>query len=207
MSLEIPADYPAVSRETLEKLRHYHALLLKWQEKINLISPATVREAWERHFLDSLQIAPLLPIHPANLYDLGSGAGFSGMVLAIVRPDLKMTLIESDSKKCAFLQTVSRETATPVTIENGRIESVSLPPPDVVTARALAALPALLDYTAPWLETGVNPRLIFAKGEQYKVEIAAAHAAGWAFDCLETPSKTETGAAILTLTNVCRSAR
>lgn len=110
-----------VSRETEARLRQYQALLLKWQEKINLISPGTMKDSWARHFQDSLQILPLVPDGPARLYDLGSGAGFPGLVLAIARPDLAVTLIESDAKKCAFLQAVSRETGVKVTIDNCRI--------------------------------------------------------------------------------------
>src|SRR5689334_12618331 len=109
-------DLDGVSRETTDKLRVYHDLLIKWQNSINLISPNTVSEAWERHFLDSVQLSPLIPPTAGTLYDIGTGAGFPGLVLAILRPELPVSLIESDSKKCAFLQTVSRETGTKVTV-------------------------------------------------------------------------------------------
>lgn len=206
--LEISTDIAPVSRETLEKLRHYHALLLKWQEKINLISPNTVPDAWNRHFIDSVQLVPLLPEGAKTLYDLGSGAGFAGLVLAILRPDIAVTLIESDAKKCAFLGTVSRETGVAVTIRNERIEAAvrSLAAPDVVTARALAALPDLFSYAAPWAESNADLRLVLPKGGQAHAEIAAAKTAGWAFDCAEIPSKTEPAARILSVTNLCRSA-
>ena len=100
----------SVSRETRALLEQYQALLLKWQEKINLISPATIKDCWNRHFEDSLQLLPLIPNGPQVLYDLGSGAGFPGLVLALTRSDIAVTLVESDAKKCAFLSAVSRET-------------------------------------------------------------------------------------------------
>jgi len=202
--LDIPADIAPVSHETAEKLRHYHGLLLKWQEKINLISPNTVPDAWERHFIDSAQLAPLFPSQARTLYDLGSGAGFAGMVLAILRPDMSVTLIESDAKKCAFLSTVSRETNTPVTILNKRIEAArdGLTAPDLVTARALASLTDLFSYVWPWAQERADLRLIFPKGGQAQAEIAAAQASGWAFEAVLTPSKTEPAAQILTVTNL-----
>jgi 16S rRNA (guanine527-N7)-methyltransferase len=202
--LEIPADIAPVSHETAEKLRHYYSLLLKWQEKINLISPNTVPDAWKRHFIDSAQIAPLLPTAAKTLYDLGSGAGFAGMVLAILRPDITVTLIESDAKKCAFLAAVSRETSTPVKILIERIESArdGLKAPDLVTARALAGLDNLFAYAWPWAAENPDLRLIFPKGGQAQAEIEAAQTAGWLFDAVKTPSKTERSAQILSIANL-----
>jgi len=194
----------AVSRETESRLRAYLALLVKWQEKINLVSPATVKDAWNRHFVDSIQIEALLPEGAKTLYDLGTGAGFPGLVLAVLRPELAVTLVESDSKKCAFLQTVSRETATPVTIQNSRIEAAAaeLPAPDVIAARALAPLESLLSYVWPWAESKPDLTLIFPKGENWRNEIQAARAAGWTFDFAENKSETDKSARILVLKNV-----
>lgn len=205
--LEIPPDIVNVSRETLGKLQQYHALLLKWQEKINLVSPATIPAAWGRHFIDSAQLAPLLPQGAQTVYDLGSGAGFAGMVLAIIRPDINVTFIESDAKKCSFLGAVSRETGTKVVIRNERIEFAvsSLRAPQIVTARALASLTDLFSYIRPWAEEKADLRLIFPKGAQSSAEIAAAQAAGWSFDHGEVPSKTEPAARILTVTNLCKN--
>lgn len=204
--LEIPPDIVNVSRETLEKLKQYHALLLKWQEKINLVSPATIPDAWTRHFIDSIQLAPLLPEGKQIVYDLGSGAGFAGMVLAIVRPDIEVTFVESDAKKCSFLGAVSRETGTKIVIRNERIEAATaaLPAPQIVTARALASLTDLFGYVRPWVEGRPDLRLIFPKGAQAGTEIAAAQAAGWNFDYKEIPSKTEPAARILVVTNLCK---
>jgi 16S rRNA (guanine527-N7)-methyltransferase len=198
--LEIPTGFPPVSRETLHRLQQYYNLLIKWQEKINLISPATIPKAWERHFLDSLQIAPLVPKSAKTLYDVGSGAGFPGMILAIACPDIKVTMIESDSKKCAFLQTVSRETDTPVAIQNERIEAIALPAPGVVTARALAPLSTLFAYTKDWHQ---DCTAIFLKGAHWQEEAAQARQSGWDFSYDAVPSRTEADAAIL----ICRNIR
>lgn len=192
-----------VSRETEAALRQYCALLLKWQEKINLISPTTTKDAWIRHFEDSLQLLTRLP-DSGRLYDLGSGAGFPGLVLAIARPDLEVTLVESDSKKCAFLQTVSRETGARVRILNSRIEAAVLsePAPDILTARALAGLSELLDYTAPWIATNSALMAFFPKGASHLAELEAAKAAGWVFDLDDWRSKTDSAARILRLQNI-----
>ena len=126
------------------------------------------------------------------------------MVLAIARADLCVTLIESDSKKCAFLQTVSRETLTPVSIQNERIEKAALvlPPPDIITARALAALPQLLDWAHPWLKQNAALQAIFPKGERAEEELVAAKKEGWAFHVKQIPSVTEPQASLLNLTNL-----
>lgn len=183
-------------------LKQYLGLLLRWQEKINLISPNTVQEAWKRHFEDSLQILPLIPQAAKTLYDLGTGAGFPGLVLAMERPDLAVTLIESDAKKCAFLQTVSRETGVNVAIRNSRIEKVSeqLLPPDVVTARALASLDQLLNYIGQWALANPDLVAIFPKGESWDKEVEKVGI--WEFHVKQVPSTTEKSAAILVLTNI-----
>ncbi len=193
-----------VSRETENRLKTYQALLLKWQDKINLISPTTMQNSWERHFEDSLQLLPLIPDRVKVLYDLGSGAGFPGLVLAIAKSDLAVTLIESDTKKCAFLQTVSRETETDIKIDNRRIESVmtDLPAPDIVSARALASLKTLLAYCRPWIERRSDIIFLFPKGATYIQEIDEAQAAGWRFHVEQFQSKTDPAARILLLSSV-----
>ena len=194
-----------VSRETEVKLRRYHDLLIEWQGMMNLVSNNSLPYAWERHFEDSLQLLPLLPAGPAVLADIGSGAGFPGMVIAIARPDIKVHMVESTGKKCRFLDTVSRETDIPTTIHNVRIESVAGTfKVDIVTARALANLSALLDYAAPWVKANPAVSLIFMKGAQADAEVAEARK-HWAFDLKEIPSRTEENAKILVLTNVRRA--
>ena len=186
----------------MKPLEQYLVLLLKWQGKINLISPNTVKDAWKRHFEDSLQIIPLIPQGSKILYDLGTGAGFPGLVLAIERPNLAVTLIESDSKKCAFLQTVSRETGVDVAIRNARIEKAAseLPAPNIVTARALASLDQLLDYIGPWSLANPDLIAIFPKGENWDKEVDKVGI--WEFHVKQVPSATEKSAAILVLSNI-----
>ncbi len=188
-----------VSRETEQRLKHYQSLLVKWQDKINLVSSTTLKDSWKRHFEDSLQILPHLSESAKTLYDIGSGAGFPGLVLAMARPDIAVTLIESDAKKCAFLQTVSRETEIGVTVKNIRIEGAvkALPSPDIITARALAPLETLFTYIWPLAEHNESLILIFPKGETWSAEIETAKAAGWTFDVVETKSQTDSAARIL----------
>lgn len=173
-----PEDFPVeISPETRDRLEQYLALLGKWQKVVNLVGPATLPEAWGRHFIDSAQIAPLLPEGRFRLYDLGSGAGFPGLVLAILRPDIEVHLVESDERKAAFLSTVSRETGAKVAVHNCRIEGLPADTrPDVVTARALAALPQLLAWAAPWAEANPGLVLFLPKGKAADEEIGAARA-------------------------------
>lgn len=199
-------DNFGISQEIEDRLRQYQTLLLKWQEKINLISPSTTKDSWNRHFLDSLQLLPLIPKDVKTIYDLGSGAGFAGMVIAIARPDVKVTLVESDSKKCAFLQTVSRETGAKVDIKNIRIEKavLELPSPELISARALAPLPQLLEWIFPWVEKTPQLQTIFPKGQQATGEVLDAEADGWLFHVKQTPSVTDRTASILSLSSILR---
>lgn len=193
-----------VSRETIEKLKIYQRLLEKWQQKINLIASSTLPQAWQRHFEDSLQLLNYFP-KPAsgtfqNLIDLGSGAGFPGLVLAIACPHtLKVTLVESNFKKCVFLENVSRETFSPVNIIKGRIENLpAVLKFDVITARGLAPLDRLLDYAEPLIkETSV---CLFLKGKEVDKEIAESEKK-WKFDLALFQSLTDSSARILKITS------
>ncbi len=189
---------------TNQKLKIYLGLLEKWQPKINLISNNTLANAWERHFEDSMQLAAILPEGKKVLFDLGCGAGFPGLVLAIMKPELEVHLVESDGKKCSFLKTVSRETETPVQIHNCRIEDVSRETkPDIITARALASLGQLFDYCADWIGGNPDITLIFPKGENADQELAELKGK-WRFDCRTLQSKTEEKAKILVFSDICR---
>lgn len=164
-----------VSRETWDKLILYRDLLNKWQNAFNLVSPNSLPEAWERHFADSAQLAAHIPPGARVIVDMGSGAGFPGMVLAMLNRDLEVHLIESDEKKTQFLRTVSRETHTPVIIHTSRIENmIGQVRPDLVTARALAALPQLLDYCMTWARDNPDMTMLFLKGETAADEVALA---------------------------------
>ena len=186
------------------KINQYHALLMKWSKVINLVAPSTLADAKIRHFDDSLQLLPLLPNDAKILIDIGSGAGFPGMVLAMERPDVKVHMVESDTKKCSFLATVSRETNTPVIIHNQRIESVDKLDgviPDVITARALASLSELLSLTKQWWDIYPHVTLIFPKGEKWQDEINEAKKS-YDFKVEITPSLTSPTSSILVLTEV-----
>src|SRR3990167_9630769 len=186
------------------KLNKYHELLLKWSKVINLVAPSTLPDAKMRHFVDSTQIIPLIPADAKTLFDIGSGAGFPGMVLAIECPNLSVHLIESDTKKCSFLATISRETDTPVLIHNRRIESVDKLDgikPDVITARALASLGGLLALTEQWWSNNPQVTLIFPKGAKANEEIADAQKS-YQFHVELVPSQTDKLAQILVLRDI-----
>ena len=161
-------DETSVSRETLERLATYLALLRKWQPRINLVGAATLHDPWRRHFLDSAQLIPLLLESTRTLVDLGSGAGFPGLVLAILGvPDVH--LIESDHRKVAFLREAAAATGTKITVHPARIEAVPPFSADAVTARALAPLASLIGYALPFL--GSRGVCLFLKGGQVDKEI------------------------------------
>ena len=186
-----------VSRETLSRLETYAALLVKWQAKINLVGPATLPDLWRRHFLDSAQLLPLLPPAPGTLVDLGSGAGFPGLVLALMT-EWRVHLIDSDQRKCAFLRQVALETGanTRVAIHARRFEDVPGYKADIVTARACAPLDALLGYALPFL--GENGRCLFLKGAQAEEELTAAEA-NWNMQVTRRPSLTDPAGVILVI--------
>ncbi|WP_369822911.1 16S rRNA (guanine(527)-N(7))-methyltransferase RsmG [Acetobacter sp. DmW_043] len=160
----------SVSRETEERLKCFVELLLKWNPRINLVSPKDIHQVWERHVQDSLQIVPLLA-GAQSFTDLGSGGGFPGIVAAIAT-GIPATLVESDQRKAVFLREAARLTEAPVTVLAERIEKVDIAPADVVTARALAALPKLLEWTAPLLKK--EGRAVFLKGQNAINEIKDA---------------------------------
>jgi 16S rRNA (guanine527-N7)-methyltransferase len=163
-----------VSRETGDRLEALVSTLERWQKAINLVGRTTMGDIWSRHVLDSAQLQPLIPQEAQTLTDLGSGAGFPGLVVAALRPDLEVTLIESDARKAAFLGEASRRMTLekPVKIVIGRIEAVAPARGDVVTARALAPLGQLLGWadrhrTAPAI-------CLFHKGKGWQAEVTEA---------------------------------
>ena len=160
-----------VSRETLERLERYAALLRKWQPRINLVGRSTLDDVWRRHMLDSAQLLPLMPDGARRLVDLGSGAGFPGLVLAILGVP-EVHLIESDGRKAAFLSEVSRETSTPVQIHVSRIEDTPPLIADVITARALAPLSRLVELASRF--AGEHTVMLFPKGQDVDRELTEA---------------------------------
>ncbi|MBT3710487.1 MAG: 16S rRNA (guanine(527)-N(7))-methyltransferase RsmG, partial [Gammaproteobacteria bacterium] len=144
-----------VSRETIEALEHFAALIEKWTVKINLISKASLADLWDRHILDSAQLLKICPRNIQNWLDLGSGGGLPGVVVAILAkeliPKLTMTLVESDKRKSVFLRTAIRELELNAKVLNARIEKTAPLQADVISARALAELDVLLALAEPHL--------------------------------------------------------
>lgn len=190
---------PGVSRETLDRLRAYAALLEKWTAAINLVGSADRGHIWSRHVEDSLRLLPLIPSGTARGIDLGSGAGLPGLVLAIAS-GIPFDLIESDRRKAAFLQEAARITAAPVQVHAARIEAVTLPPAPLVTARALAPLDTLLALAAPLLVPGGTA--LFPKGARVTQELEQARRT-WRMDAVPHASPGQPGA-ILSITGLHR---
>lgn len=196
----------AVPQGLLDDLKIYIDLLEKWQKKINLVSKSTMNDVWHRHVLDSYQIYDLIPTSARVVADLGSGAGFPGLVLALCSKHLggpTVHLVEADSRKCAFLNEVNNQTDAQAEIHTCRIESLVDMRADVVTARALAPLKKLMKL-AVRLENG-STTYIFPKGEKASQELTEA-AKEWTMSVIKTASRTHPAATILTLKGVSRRA-
>ncbi|MFV0514594.1 MAG: 16S rRNA (guanine(527)-N(7))-methyltransferase RsmG [Jhaorihella sp.] len=194
-----------VSRETLDRLHAFENVLRKWNRRINLVSQASLDNLWHRHIADSVQVfrsaAPR-----GHWVDMGSGGGFPGLVVAVLaaseRHDMKVTLIESDQRKAAFLRVAARETGATCTVLAERIESVPPQGADTVSARALADLGTLLGYVQRHLKaTGTA---LFPKGVTWEKELSAARGQ-WRFDAEPITSRTEAGAVILKIQGVSRA--
>ena len=206
-SAEAFAETFKVSHETIHSLERYAELLEHWQKTTNLVATSTIPGVWSRHMADSAQLSGLAP--NARLWlDLGSGGGFPGLVVAFLRrgdPDFRMHLVESNKKKCAFLGEVVRSLKAPVDIHAMRIEQFAENAqslvPDVVSARALAPLPRLLELAEPFLRE--ETRGMFLKGRETDAEIKAAEDR-WRFDCALHPSLTAGDAWVVEITNLRR---
>ena len=197
-----------VSRETMGRLQIYADLLEKWNPKINLVSKSTLAEKWQRHFLDSAQLWPHIPMEAQTLVDIGSGAGFAGLVLAIIatekNPNLKTTLIESDARKCAFMRNVAREVGVSADIQTKRIETADNINADILTARALASVQQLLGHSENILSPSGS--CLFLKGEACAIEVSQARES-WDFTAIETNSLTHPTGKLLKLTGISRVSR
>lgn len=200
-----PELFPDVSRETRERLRVYATLLEKWNPRINLVSASTIPKVWARHFLDSAQILDLVGASTRLWADLGTGGGFPGLVVAILakeaRPLLQVICVESDQRKAAFLGAVVRETGISARIMAKRIEDLDPLGADVVSARALAPLPTLLDHASRHLVEGGHALLL--KGAGYRKEVNDALEC-WSFELDTYPSKTDPDAVILKIGDIRR---
>jgi 16S rRNA (guanine527-N7)-methyltransferase len=189
-----------VSRETLTALDRFVALLIRWNRTINLVGRSDEAAVWERHIADSLQLSSLLVPPPERGIDLGSGAGFPGLIVALVT-GTPFDLIESDRRKAAFLRQAALVTSAPVTVHPVRIETATLSPAPLVTARALAAMPKLLGLAAPLLASGGV--CLFLKGAKVEQELTDS-AAQWHMRVECIPSRTAPGASILRISDLSR---
>jgi 16S rRNA (guanine527-N7)-methyltransferase len=188
-----------VSRETLDRLVAYADLLKRWQGTINLIGRSSLDELWRRHMLDSAQLLPLAPNARCWL-DLGSGAGFPGLVLAILGAP-EVHLVESNARKCAFLREAARIAGAEVTVHRARIETLTPWPADAVVARGLAPLRRLLELGAPFCET--DSVCLFPKGQDVENELTEA-TKYWNMKVERLPSVSDPAGTILRLTEVSR---
>ena len=188
-----------VSRETISRLDAFVALLLEWQATTNLIAPSTIREVWTRHVGDSLQLLKHAP-NASTWVDLGSGGGFPGIVIACAlegSAQAQVHLVESNAKKAAFLREAARITGAPAKIHAVRVENFPqfyAGKPDIVMARALAPLPKLLGYVAPFIERGAQAMLL--KGQDVDSELTEA-AKYWRIEADLVPSETDSSGRIL----------
>ena len=165
-----------VSRETYDKFKIFHETLTKWQKSINLISNSTLESIWSRHILDSAQLYKFTSNINGNILDFGSGAGFPGLILAMMG-NKNVNAIESDQKKCIFLKEVARLSNTKINIHNSRIEKLKFIQPELITARALAPLEKLVKYIEDYMKQEDNlkqklPKILFFKGKNYKQELS-----------------------------------
>lgn len=187
-----------VSRETMERLEVYAALLEKWNPKINLVSRTTLDDMWRRHFADSAQIWYMAPNNPQHWLDIGSGAGFPGLVISAIAaeksPETRVTLVESDQRKSVFMRTVAREMGVKTTVLTERIENLPPQNADVLSARALAPLTNLLDFAEKHRKPAGT--CLFPKGANVDSELTGA-ALSWHISPEKLPSMTDSNAVIL----------
>ncbi len=188
-----------VPRETMDKLIVYSELLKKWQKSINLVSNSTLTDMWRRHFFDSAQLIEYIPDkEDIAVLDLGSGAGFPGLVLSILGVG-EVHLVEAVGKKCSFMNQVIRETGIKARVHNQRIENMDPFPVDLITSRACADLEKLLDLTAKFRSE--KTKCLFLKGGRFEEEITLARKK-YALEVKKYASKTEESGMILSLSNI-----
>lgn len=204
MTTEALLERLNVSRETLDRLKIFEQVLQKWNPKINLVSRNSLDDLWTRHIIDSVQVFRCVS-PPNHWVDMGSGGGLPGVIAAIMAaeesPNTKVTLIESDQRKSAFLRTAARECGAKLTVISKRIEQADPQNADVLSARALADLSLLLEFSERHLSpTGTA---LFPKGANWKKEVDNARQR-WRFDFEPITSLTEPDAVVLKIEGVAR---
>lgn len=201
---EFAAEFD-VSRETCAQFVRYEQALCHWQRRINLVGPSTLNDVWRRHFADSAQLAAHLRDGARTVVDLGSGAGFPGLVLKLLRPDLEVSLIEADARKAAFLSTTAANLKADVAVIAARIEDVASgsarPRADIVTARALAPLTDLLELASGWSVD--NPQYLFLKGQNVEIELISATKC-WNMTLMQIDSVTHPDGRLLSVEGIAR---
>lgn len=200
----LDAIFP-LSNDVKDRLNLYVDRLIAWQKKTNLIAPSTLDDIWNRHIADSLQLLAIKP-DARNWLDLGSGGGFPGLVIAAIMadyPESKVTLVESNNKKTAFLRQVNRQMGGKANIITGRIEQLDLAEtiPEIVTARALAAMPLLFELSEKWLTKGAVA--LFHKGKDFQSELSECDGL-WDYDLLNHVSRISSESVILEITELKR---
>ena len=178
LTAEAFAQRAGIDPIVCDSLERYAAILKKWQKRFNLVGASTLNDVWKRHFLDSAQLFPLIYSDQGAVVDMGSGAGFPGLVLSIMGIN-NIHLVESDANKMEFLRQAVRETGASATLHRTRIELYSGPKATIVTSRACAPLNRLLDYSAGICEA--KARLLFFKGRNWQAELTESQTA-WHID-------------------------
>ncbi|MEE8352455.1 MAG: 16S rRNA (guanine(527)-N(7))-methyltransferase RsmG [Rhodospirillales bacterium] len=189
--------------EVLARLEAYVALLGKWQAKINLVGRDSLKDVWRRHILDSAQLQPLLPSGAKIVADIGSGAGFPGLVLAIITDPggPEFHLIESNAKKCAFLREACRITEAGAIIHHVRAEDLINFKADIVVARAVSSLEKLLEYAKPLLRK--DGQCLFLKGKNWREELTKSQK-NWIINESTTQSLSDPSGIVLKLEGIVR---
>jgi len=200
VSREAFAAQTNVSRETLERLDLYAERLIKWNRAINLVAKPTLKDIWVRHFLDSAQLLDYMPATARTWIDLGSGAGFPGLVIAILRPDISVTLVESDRRKSVFLTETARACEADVTVLANRVENIDIKA-DIVSARALASLTNLLKMAEKIVTK--DGLALFLKGEQVENELTEANQV-WHISATQHASRADNSGTVLEVTGFHR---
>lgn len=188
-----------VSRETASRISRYTAALDDWRGRLNLIGPGEGKHLWKRHVFDSLQIVPLIRPDETSIADLGTGAGFPGIVLACAFPEREVALVEKSPKKCEFLRAAVLAAGLSARVVNQRTEDPVPKRYDLVVARALSPLPKLLGQACPWLKA--NGRSLFIKGQGVFSEISQARDS-WSFDLESHVSQTNPEGQILAISKL-----
>jgi 16S rRNA (guanine527-N7)-methyltransferase len=197
-----PLDFSrdsGVARETLRLLTIYVDLLIEWNERVNLVAPSTLPDVWRRHVWDSAQLIPMIPRETKIIVDIGSGAGFPGLVLAIMLGGPTVHLIESTQKKCRFLEAVAAATGAPVEVHWARAEDVKGLKADVITARAVAPLDRLLALAHPFF--GPATIGLFLKGRSLNDELTGA-TKSWRLESTPIPSRSDPSGVVLRVTGL-----